>query len=378
MPALRQDIDPNGLLEYSVVYTDRALNHMSKAFQQVMNDLSSDLKSVYNADAVVIVPGSGTYGMEAVARQLANDEDCLIIRNGWFSYRWTQILEKGKIAKSSTVLTANRADDSESPKPFAPVDIDVAVAKIKEEKPAVVFAPHVETSSGIILSDDYIKALSEAVHSVGGLLVIDCIASGCVWLDMKALGIDVLISAPQKGWSSTPGAGLVMLSDAAVKKVDSTESDSFSIDLKQWLNIMRAYENGGHAYHATMPTDSLRQFRDAVNEAKAIGFDKLCDAQWTLGKRIREVLEAKGIESVAAEGFKAPGVVVSYTDRDDMHKGNAFAEIGVQIAAGVPLKVGEPDNFKTFRLGLFGLDKLTDIDGTVARFETALDKVLGQ
>ncbi|GAF55247.1 LOW QUALITY PROTEIN: serine-pyruvate aminotransferase [Psychrobacter sp. JCM 18901] len=378
MPALRQDIDPNGLLEYSVVYTDRALNHMSKAFQQVMNDLSSDLKSVYNADAVVIVPGSGTYGMEAVARQLANDEDCLIIRNGWFSYRWTQILEKGKIAKSSTVLTANRADDSESPKPFAPVDIDVAVAKIKEEKPAVVFAPHVETSSGIILSDDYIKALSESVHSVGGLLVIDCIASGCVWLDMKALGIDVLISAPQKGWSSTPGAGLVMLSDAAVKKVDSTESDSFSIDLKQWLNIMRAYENGGHAYHATMPTDSLRQFRDAVNEAKAIGFDKLCDAQWTLGKRIREVLEAKGVESVAAEGFKAPGVVVSYTDRDDMHKGSAFAEIGVQIAAGVPLKVGEPDNFKTFRLGLFGLDKLTDIDGTVARFETALDKVLGQ
>ena len=378
MPALRQDIDPNGLLEYSVVYTDRALNHMSKAFQQVMNDLSSDLKSVYNADAVVIVPGSGTYGMEAVARQLANDEDCLIIRNGWFSYRWTQILEKGKIAKSSTVLTANRADDSESPKPFAPVDIDVAVAKIREEKPAVVFAPHVETSSGIILSDDYIKALSEAVHRVGGLLVIDCIASGCVWLDMKALGIDVLISAPQKGWSSTPSAGLVMLSDAAVTKVDSTESDSFSIDLKQWLNIMRAYENGGHAYHATMPTDSLRQFRDAVNEAKAIGFDKLRDAQWTLGKRIREMLEAKGVESVAAEGFKAPGVVVSYTDRDDMHKGSAFAEIGVQIAAGVPLKVGEPDNFKTFRLGLFGLDKLTDIDGTVARFETALDKVLGQ
>ncbi|HBD02920.1 MULTISPECIES: aminotransferase class V-fold PLP-dependent enzyme [Psychrobacter] len=378
MPALRQDIDPNGLLEYSVVYTDRALNHMSKAFQQVMNDLSSDLKSVYNADAVVIVPGSGTYGMEAVARQLANDEDCLIIRNGWFSYRWTQILEKGKIAKSSTVLTANRADDSELPKPFAPVDIDTAVAKIKEEQPAVVFAPHVETSSGMILSDDYIKALSAAVHSVGGLLVIDCIASGCVWLDMKNLGIDVLISAPQKGWSSTPGAGLVMLSEAAVKKVDSTESDSFSIDLKQWLNIMRAYENGGHAYHATMPTDSLRQFRDAVNEAKAVGFDKLCEAQWTLGKRIREVLEAKGIESVAAKGFQAPGVVVSYTDRDDMHKGSAFAAAGVQIAAGVPLKVGEPDSFKTFRLGLFGLDKLTDIDGTVTRFESALDEVLSQ
>ncbi|MCG3860442.1 aminotransferase [Psychrobacter sp. Sarcosine-02u-2] len=377
MTALRQDIDPNGLLEYSVVYTDRALNHMSKVFQQVMNDLSSNLKSVYNADAVAIVPGSGTYGMEAVARQLANDKDCLIIRNGWFSYRWTQILDKGKIAKSSTVLTANR-EEGDSPKPFAPVAIDEAVAKIKETKPAIVFAPHVETSSGIILSEDYIKALSDAVHSVGGLLVIDCIASGCVWLDMKDLGIDVLISAPQKGWSSTPGAGLVMLSAAAVQKVDSTESDSFSLDLKQWLNIMRAYENGGHAYHATMPTDSLRQFRDAINEAKEVGFDKLCEAQWELGKRIRKVLADKGIESVAAEGFEAPGVVVAYTDRDDMHKGSAFAEAGMQIAAGVPLQVGEPENFKTFRLGLFGLDKLTDVDGAVQRFEKALDAVLAK
>lgn len=377
MTALRQDIDPNGLLEYSVVYTDRALNHMSKVFQQVMNDLSSNLKSVYNADAVAIVPGSGTYGMEAVARQLANDEDCLIIRNGWFSYRWTQILDKGNIAKSSTVLTANR-EEGETPKPFAPVAIDEAVAKIKDTKPAIVFAPHVETSSGIILSEDYIKALAEAVHSVGGLLVIDCIASGCVWLDMKDLGIDVLISAPQKGWSSTPGAGLVMLSDAAVQKVESTESDSFSLDLKQWLNIMRAYENGGHAYHATMPTDSLRQFRDTVHEAKEVGFDKLCEAQWELGKRIRKVLADKGIESVAAEGFEAPGVVVAYTDRDDMHKGSAFAEAGMQIAAGVPLQVGEPENFKTFRLGLFGLDKLTDVDGAVQRFEKALDEVLAE
>ena len=378
MTALRQDIDPNGLLEYSVVYTDRALNHMSKAFQEVMNDLLSNLKTVYNAEAAVIIPGSGTYGMEAVARQLTIDEDCLIIRNGWFSYRWTQILEKGKFAKSSTVLTAERTEDTEAPKPFAPVDIDTAVAKIKEEKPAIVFAPHVETSSGIILSEEYIKALSEAVHSVGGLLVIDCIASGCVWLDMKDLGIDVLISAPQKGWSSTPCAGLVMLSDAAIKKVESTESNSFSLDLKQWLTVMRAYENGGHAYHATMPTDSLRQFRDTINEAKEIGFDKLCDAQWELGKRIRKVLADKGIESVAAEGFEAPGVVVSYTDRDDIHKGSAFAEAGLQIAAGVPLKVGEPENFKTFRLGLFGLDKLTDVDGAVARFEKALDKVLAK
>ena len=378
MTALRQDIDPNGLLEYSVVYTDRALNHMSKAFQEVMNDLLSNLKTVYNAEAAVIIPGSGTYGMEAVARQLTIDEDCLIIRNGWFSYRWTQILEKGKFAKSSTVLTAERTEDTEAPKPFAPVDIETAVAKIKADKSAVVFAPHVETSSGIILSEDYIKALSAAVHSVGGLLVIDCIASGCVWLDMKDLGIDVLISAPQKGWSSTPCAGLVMLSDAAIKKVESTESNSFSLDLKQWLTVMRAYENGGHAYHATMPTDSLRQFRDTILEAKEIGFDTLCDAQWELGKRIRKVLADKGIESVAAEGFEAPGVVVSYTDRDDIHKGSAFAEAGLQIAAGVPLKVGEPENFKTFRLGLFGLDKLTDVDGAVARFEKALDEVLAK
>ncbi|KAA0927413.1 alanine--glyoxylate aminotransferase family protein [Psychrobacter sp. ANT_H56B] len=378
MTALRQDIDPNGLLEYSVVYTDRALNHMSKAFQEVMNDLLSNLKTVYNAEAAVIIPGSGTYGMEAVARQLTIDEDCLIIRNGWFSYRWTQILEKGKFAKSSTVLTAERTEDTEAPKPFAPVDIETAVAKIKADKSAIVYAPHVETSSGIILSEDYIKALSAAVHSVGGLLVIDCIASGCVWLDMKKLGIDVLISAPQKGWSSTPCAGLVMLSDAAIKKVETTESNCFSLDLKQWLTIMRAYENGGHAYHATMPTDSLRQFRDTILEAKEIGFDKLCDAQWELGNRVRKVLADKGIESVAAKGFEAPGVVVSYTDRDDIHKGSAFAEAGLQIAAGVPLKVGEPENFKTFRLGLFGLDKLTDIDGAVERFKKALDEVLAK
>lgn len=377
MPALRQDIDPNGLLEYSVVYTDRALNHMSEVFQQVMNDLSSDLKSVYNADAVAIVPGSGSYGMEAVANQLANDEDCLIIRNGMFSYRWTQILEKGNLAKSSTVLNAQR-EDSDAPKPFSPVDIDEAVAQIKAHKPAVVFAPHVETSAGMILPNDYIKALSEATHSVGGLLVIDCIASGCVWLDMKELGIDVLISAPQKGWSSTPCAGLVMMSDAAVQRVENTESNSFSLDLKKWLEIMRAYENGGHAYHATMPTDSLRQFRDTITESKKIGFDKLCDAQWQLGNRVREVLQAKGIESVAAEGYQAPGVVVCYTDRDDMHKGAAFAAAGVQIAAGVPLKVGEPDSFKTFRVGLFGLDKLTDIDGAVQHFESALEQVLAE
>ena len=378
MTALLTNIDPDGLAEFSVVYTDRALNHMSKAFQQVMNDLSSNLKSVYNADAVAIIPGAGTYGMEAVAAQLARNEDSLIIRNGWFSYRWTQILEKNNIGKKTTVLTADRTDDTDAPKPFAPVDIDTAVAQIKEHKPGIVFAPHVETSAGIILPNDYIKALSDAVHSVGGLLVIDCIASGCVWLDMKELGIDVLVSAPQKGWSSTPCAGLVMLSEKAIAQVENTESNSFSLDLKQWLTVMRAYENGGHAYHATMPTDSLRQFRDTIFEAKEIGFDKLSEAQWELGNKIRDLLESRGIESVAAEGFKAPGVVVSYTDRDDMHKGSAFAERGMQIAAGVPLKCGEPDSFKTFRLGLFGFDKLKDVDGTVERFKNTFEQVVGE
>ena len=379
MPALRQDVDPEGLLEYSVVYTDRSLNHMSKKFQQVMNDLSTSLKNVYNADAVAIVPGTGTYGMEAVARQEATDQSVLIIRNGFFSYRWTQIIEKARITDDVTVLTAHIGDNSHSAgqqQQFEPVAIETAVAEIHAKKPAVVFAPHVETAAGLMLPDAYIKQLADAVHSVGGLLVIDCIASGCIWLDMKALGIDVLISAPQKGWSSTPCAGLVMMNERAIAQVEATESTSFGLDLKQWLTIMRAYENGGHAYHATMPTDGLTKFRDTVKEAESIGLDKLKDAQFELGKKVLAVLNKHGIISVAAEGYQAPGVVVVYTDRDDMHKGAAFAAQGLQIAGGVPLKVGEPDNFKTFRLGLFGLDKLTDIDGTVSRFEQALEKVL--
>lgn len=383
MPALRPDIDPDGLLEYSVVYTDRALNHMSQAFQQVMRDLSTELKSVYNADAVAIVPGSGTFAMEAVARQLATDKKCLIIRNGWFSYRWTQIVEKGKITDQSIVLQASQtqdeddnANDSSNATPFAPVAIEEAVAKIEQEKPAIVFAPHVETSAGMILNDDYIKQLADAVHAVGGLLVIDCIASGCVWLDMQALGIDVIVSAPQKGWSSTPCAGLVMLSEAAKTQVDATESTSFSCDLQKWLNIMRAFENGGHAYHATMPTDGLRQFRDTVLEAKKIGYQTLKENQWELGNRIRDLLEDRGVESVAAEGCQAPGVVVCYTEDDAIHKGKAFVEQGMQIAAGVPLQCGEPDGFKTFRLGLFGFDKLLDVDAAVNRFETVLNQVI--
>lgn len=373
--ALRDDIDPNGLLEYSVVYTDRSLNHMSKAFQQVMNDISTDLKEVYEAHAVAVVPGGGTYAMEAVARQLADDKDVLIIRNGWFSYRWTQILEKGKIAKSIEVMKAEHAV-GEFQAQFSPVAVADAVAKIKETKPQIVFMPHVETSAGMILPDDYIKAIAAAVHEVGGLLVLDSIASGAIWVEMQDKGVDVLISAPQKGWSAPPCAGLVMLSEAATKAVDASESSSFSADLQKWLNIMRAYENGGHAYHATMPTDALRQFRDAVKHAKQAGFAKLEAAQWELGNGIRALLAEKGFKSVAAEGFAAPGVVVCYTEDDSIHKGAAFAAHGMQIAAGVPLACGEGDDFKTFRLGLFGIDKLEDVPAAIARFKETLEKVL--
>lgn len=379
MPALRPDtfptdIDPDGLLEYSVVYTDRALNHMAARFKEVMRDLSRDLKAVYNADAVAIVPGSGTFAMEAVVDQLAQGAHCLVIRNGWFSYRWTQIFESSRVPASTTVLIAQHQENPQSP--FQPYPIHEAVATIRREKPALVFAPHVETSAGLILPDDYIRALADATHEVGGLLVIDCIASGCVWLDMRALGIDVLVSAPQKGWSSTPCAGLVMLSSAALERVDATESVSFSLDLKKWRGIMKAYEDGGAAYHATMPTDSLRQFRDTIAEVKAFGLEQAKAAQWALGRQVRAVLKEAGFGSVAAPGFEAPGVVVCYTDSDDIHTGKAFAQAGLQIAAGVPLKCDEPAGFKTFRVGLFGLDKLKDVAGTVARFEEGLAQVL--
>lgn len=373
MPALRDDIDPQGLLEYSVVYTDRSLNHMSGEFQQVMKDLSATLKGLYQADAVAIIPGSGTSGMEATARQLATDKEVVIIRNGWFSYRWTQILEKGRIAKSAQVFTSQiHTGDKVA---FSPADIGEVTAYIRENRPSVVFAPHVETASGMMLSDEYIKALGEAVHEVGGILVIDCIASGCVWLDMKALGIDVLLSAPQKGLSSTPCCGLVMLSDTAKKLIQESESTSFALDLKAWLNIMTAYENGGHAYHATMPTDSLRQLRDTLKECEKVGFDTLKSAQIKLGQEILATLNAKGIVSVAHKDAQAVGVIVCHAPSEEIHKGVAFAKVGVQIAGGVPLQVGEPSDYKSFRIGLFGLDKLTDVDGAVARFKQACDEV---
>ncbi|UWR34535.1 aminotransferase class V-fold PLP-dependent enzyme [Sulfitobacter sp. W027] len=373
--ALLDTVDPTGLDEFSVVFTDRSLNHMSAEFQQVMRDLSDWLGEVYNADAVALVPGGGTYAMEAVARQFARGQDVLVVRNGWFSYRWSQIIESADLTKSAEVMKA-RMQGNASPAPFAPAPIDEVTAAIREQKPQVVFAPHVETSSGMILPDDYIEAMAAAAHEVGALMVLDCIASGCVWVDMKALGVDVLISAPQKGWSASPSAGLVMMSARAEARLNETTSDSFAIDLRKWRDIMKAYEAGGHAYHATMPTDALRLFRDTVKETRDYGFDRLKEAQWRLGEAVRQALAARGVTSVAADGFAAPGVVVGYTADPDVQNGKAFAAKGMQIAAGVPLQVGEPDDFRTFRLGLFGLDKLYDVDATVARLTAVLDEVL--
>jgi len=375
MPGLRPNIDPDGLLEYSVVYTDRALNHMSQSFQRVMNDISTTLKQVYNAEAVVVVPGSGTFGMESVARQFATGKKCLVIRNGWFSFRWTQIFETGSIPSSSTVLKARQVEDGPQA-PFAPAPIDEVVATIKAKKPDVVFAPHVETASGMILPDDYILAVADAVHSVGGMFVLDCIASGAIWVDMEKSGVDVLISAPQKGWSGSPCAGLVMLSALGLERLGSTSSTSFACDLGKWHQIMQAYENGGHAYHATMPTDGLTAFCNVMNETKEFGIDKAYAMQQELGDKVRALLEGKGFKSVAAEGFKAPGVVVSFTDDKEIHTGKKFMQLGIQIAAGVPLQCDEPDGYQTFRLGLFGLDKLQNVGQTVANLEEALNQIV--
>ena len=375
MSALLPDVDPDGLLEFSVVFTDRSLNHMSAAFQKVMRDISGMLREVYKADAVALVPGGGTYAMEAVARQFATGETALVIRNGWFSYRWSQIFEMGSIPSEEIVMMARRTgNDPQSP--FAPAPVDEVVAKIREARPAVVFAPHVETSAGMILPDDYIRSVTEAVHEVGGLFVLDCIASGCAWVDMKDLGVDVVISAPQKGWSASPSAGMVMMSEAARERAKARVSTSYAVDLGKWLAIMEAYENGGHAYHATMPTDALRGLRDMMDEMQGWGFDRLKTAQWEQGERVRALLASKGVRSVAADGFQAPGVVVSYTDDPDVQAGRKFAAQGVQIAAGVPLQVGEGADFHTFRIGLFGFDKLKDVDASVARLEAALDQVL--
>ena len=377
MPGLNSHIDPDGLLEYSVVYTDRALNHMSQRFQGVMRDISSVLKDVYHARSAVVVPGSGSYGMEAVARQFASGRHALVIRNGWFSYRWTQILDMGGIAKSHTVLKA-RPVSAGRQMPWAPAPLEAVRAAIAAEKPAVVFAPHVETSCGMVLPDDYLRGVADAVHAAGGLFVLDCIASGALWVDMAATGVDVLVSAPQKGWSGSPCCAFVMLSERARAAIDGTTSSSFAMDLKKWLQIMETYEGGGHAYHTTLPTDALAATRDVMLESRDYGFEKLRAEQWALGQQVRSLLATHGFRSVAAEGFQAPGVVVSYTDDAAIHTGKAFATVGVQSAAGVPLQCDEGADFKTFRLGLFGLDKLHDPAAATARLAQALQQVMGE
>lgn len=374
MAGLRPDIDPDGLLEYSVVYSDRALNHMSQKFQHVMNNISSSLKRVYNASAVIAVPGSGTFGMEAVARQFAKGKKCLVLRNGWFSYRWTQIFEMGNLPESELVLKARAIEDAPQA-PFVPAPIEEVVAAIEKEKPDLVFAPHVETSAGMILPNDYLKSVADAVHAIGGMFVLDCIASGAIWVDMQQLGIDVLVSAPQKGWSGSPCCGLVMLSKTALEKIETTTSNSFACDLKKWHQIMQAYENGGHAYHATMPTDGLEKFCNVVNEMEAIGIEHLATLQQELGDRCRTMLAGRGFRSVAADGFGAPGVIVCFTDDPSIKSGKKFAENGVQVAGGVPLMCDERDDFQTFRIGLFGLDKLQDIDRTVDALDKALTNI---
>jgi aspartate aminotransferase-like enzyme len=373
MPGLLPNgVDPDGLLEFSVVYTDRALNHMSKAFQGVMKDIGSILKEVYGAKSAILVPGSGTFGMESVARQFATGKDVMVLRNGWFSFRWTQIFDMGAIPKSSTVLKARKTGNGPTAT-WIPAPIGEVVAAIKEKKPAVVFAPHVETAAGLILPDDYLRAVAEAVHSVGGLFVLDCIASGAMWVDMQATGVDVLISAPQKGWSSSPCCAMVMLSERGRAAIDGTTSNSFACDLKKWLQLMEAYEQGTHMYHATMPTDALVRLRSTMQETKAYGFAKVKAEQEELGRKVRSLFESRGFASVAADGFKAPGVVVSYTTDPDIQSGKKFLAQGLQTAAGVPLQCDEGADFKTFRVGLFGLDKWHNVDRTVGHLASALD-----
>ena len=375
MAGLLSDIDPNGHLEFSVVYTDRALNHMSQKFQGVMKDISSILKEVYQAPSSVLVPGSGTFGMEAVARQFAHGQKVMVIRNGWFSYRWSQIFDMGQIPSESIVVKARPLNPHDPQSSWTPAPIEEVVAAIALHKPAVVFAPHVETSAGMILPDDYLRSVSDAVHQVGGLLVLDCIASGAMWVNMASTGVDVLVSAPQKGWSGSPCCAMVMLSERARKHIDTTQSSSFACDLKKWLQIMESYEKGTHSYHTTMPTDALTRLREVMHETIEYGFDKVRQEQIDLGSRVRDLLESRGIVSVAADGFKAPGVVVSYTTDPDIQNSKKFLALGLQTAAGVPLQCDERPDFMSFRIGLFGLEKLHNIDRSVAHLETALTKL---
>ena len=374
MPGLLPNVDPDGLLEFSVVYTDRALNHMSKRFQRVMCDISSMLKEVYQARSAILVPGSGSFGMEAVARQFAHQKPVVILRNGWFSYRWTQILEMGNIPSKATILKAQRVA-MESEAPWVPHPIEAVESTIARERPAVVFAPHVETSAGMMLPDGYLKRVADAVHAVDGLLVLDCVASGAMWVDMKATGVDVLISAPQKGWSGSPCCAMVMLSERARQTIDATTSSSFAADLKKWLQVMETYEAGGHVYHTTMPTDALCRLREVMQETRDYGFEKVRQEQQILGDKVRRLLESRGCKSVAAEGFKAPGVVVSYTRDPEIQSAKKFINVGLQTASGVPLQCDEPADFMTFRIGLFGVDKLHQPDRAVDQLRQAMDTI---
>jgi aspartate aminotransferase-like enzyme len=367
----RPEIDPDGLLEYSVVFTDRSLNHMSQRFVGVMQDVIDVLRTTYAAETVAVVPGGGTYAMEAVARQLATGRRCLVVRNGLFSYRWSQILDAGSVAGDTTVCRARPASD-EPQAPWAPAPVEEVVEAIGRDRPEVVFAAHVETAAGILLPDDYVRRIAAATHAVGGLLVLDCIASGAMWVDMGDLGVDVLLSAPQKGWSGSPCAGFVMLGEAARAQVMATTSTSFAVDLQKWLTITEAYTQGQTPYHATMPTDALARDAALMLETRDAGLETLRKAQVALGSRVRELLAGQGFPSVAAEGFEAPSVVVSFTDDPEVRSGARFKQGGMQVAAGVPLMCGERDDFSTFRVGLFGLDKLTDVDGTVERFAAHL------
>ncbi|OIN92868.1 MAG: class V aminotransferase [Comamonadaceae bacterium CG1_02_60_18] len=372
MPGLLPHIDPDGLLEFSVVYTDRALNHMSKRFQGVMTDISRILKEVYHAQSAVLVPGSGTFGMEAVARQFATGKKTLVIRNGWFSYRWTQIFDMGHIPAEQIVCKARKTGPGPQD-PWVPCPVEEVVATIRVRKPDVVFAPHVETAAGMLLPDNYLKTVADAVHEVGGLMVLDCIASGAMWVDMQATGVDVLVSAPQKGWSGSPCCAMVALSERALKAIDATTSTSFACDLKKWLQIMQAYEVGTHAYHTTLPTDALLRLREVMQETRAYGFAKIKAEQVELGRAVRKLFESRGIASVAATGFQAPGVVVSYTDDTDIQNSKKFLALGLQTASGVPLQCDEGPDFKTFRVGLFGLEKLHNVSRSVAHLAAALD-----
>lgn len=371
-----RSVDPDGLLEYSVVFTDRAVNHMSLVFQQAMRDIASTLKQVYRAESAIVVPGGGSFGMESIARQFAHDQVCLVLRNGWFSYRWSQIFEMGRIPAREVVLKARPVAEG-AKAPFAPAPIGQVEDAIRRERPALVFAPHVETASGMILPDDYLKRVAAAVHAQGGLFVLDCVASGAAWVDMQATGVDILVTAPQKVWSSVPCAALIMLSAEANRRLADTQSSSFAADLKKWQQIMQAYENGGHAYHATMPTEGLLRLRDMMKETLARGLEPLREAQWALGRGVRSMLASAGYASVAAPGFEAPGVVVSYTDDADVSNAKKFIALGLQTAGGVPLMCDEPKDFRTFRVGLFGLDKLGDVDGTIERLRTAVGKLNG-